>query len=277
MRLKYKLTYLFILLLAVHLPAHEFWLAPQQYIYSRTEEVNIRFLVGENFTGENWKGNRNKINTLKLFYADITDDISDGLCEDEGDSLQFSIHEEGTAMVAFNSSNSFIEMDAKTFNNYLTEDGLQAATDYRTQHKETDSAGREFYQRSVKTIVQIGTLKTNIYKKQTGLPVDLIPLSHPYQIKNGDSLTIQVLFHGNPLPNTKIRSWHKLPTGVTTNSYLSNANGEIRFPVMTSGEWMVSCVQMIHLEGNPNAQWQSYCGSLTWGYTGRNITAAASR
>lgn len=270
---------LFICSLLFLLPvfAHEFWLEPQQYLFSRTDEINIRFRVGENFTGENWSGNRQKINTLKLYYADITDDLSDALSDDEGDSLQFSIHEEGTAMIAFNGKNSFIELDAANFNAYLEEDGLYNVIDLRKHLNETDSIGREFYQRSVKTIVQVGALKTNIYKKQTGLPVDIIPLSHPYQLKNGDSLTVQVLFKGEPLNNAKIRTWHKLPTGVTSNSYSSNSKGEIRFPVTTSGEWMVSCVQMIRLEGDAKANWQSYWGSLTWGYTGKNITTAVSR
>ena len=257
--------------------AHEFWLEPQQYIYSRTEEVTIRFLVGENFTGENWTGNRQQIKTLTLYYADVTDDLSDALTDNEGDSLQFSIHEEGTAMVTFNNINSFIELDAATFTSNLEDNGLQNVIDLRKHLNETDTAGKEYYQRSVKTIVQIGALKTNIYKKQTGLPVDLIPLSHPYQLKNGDSLTVQVLFNGEPLKNAKILSWHKLPTGVTTNIYISNAKGEIRFPVITSGEWMLSCVQMIRLEGNPNVQWQSYWGSLTWGYTGKNNVTAFAR
>ncbi len=265
----------FLFLLPVF--AHEFWLEPQQYLFSRADEISIRFRVGENFTGDNWTGNRQKINTLKLYYADITDDISDALSDDEGDSLQFSIHEEGTAMIAFNGKNSFIELDAANFNAYLEEDGLYNAIDLRKHLNETDSIGREYYQRSVKTIVQVGALKTNIYKKQTGLPVDIIPLSHPYQLKNGDSITVQVLFKGEPLSNAKIRTWHKLPTGVTSNSYSSNSKGEIRFPVTTSGEWMVSCVRMMRLEDNANANWQSYWGSLTWGYTGKNINTAVSR
>lgn len=257
--------------------ANEFWLEPQQYLFSRADEVNIRFRTGEQFAGENWTGNRQEVKQLKLYFADITDDLSDALSDDEGDSLQFSIHEEGTAMLTFNNNNSFIEQDAATFNAYLEEEDLQTAINLRKHLNETDAAGKEYYQRSVKTIVQIGALKTTIYKKQTGLPVDIIPLAHPYQLKNGDSITVQVLFKGEPLNNAKILSWHKLPTGVTTNSYISNANGEIRFPVITSGEWMLSCVQMIRLEDDDKAQWQSYWGSLTWGYTGRNITAAASR
>jgi len=277
MRLRYKLTYLLILLLVLPALAHEFWLEPQQYIFSRTDEINIRFRVGESFTGDNWKGNREKVSELKLYYADIIDDLSDVISDEEGDSLQFSIHEEGTAMVTFNNTNSFIELDAEKFNAYLLEDGLQAAIDYRKKHNETDSIGREFYQRSVKTIVQVGALKTEVYKKQTALPVDIIPLSHPYKLDNGDTLKVKVLFRGEPLANTKIRTWHKLMGRVTDTSFMSNEKGEISFPVNTSGEWMVSCVTMIHLANDPKAQWQSYWGSLTWGYTGRNRSTSMAR
>ncbi|HLP36475.1 DUF4198 domain-containing protein [Lacibacter sp.] len=277
MKLKYKLTYLLILLLILPALAHEFWLEPQQYIFSRTDEINIRFKAGEAFTGDNWKGNREKVSELKLYYADIVDDLNDALSDEEGDSLQFSIHEEGTAMVTFNNTNSFIELEAEKFNAYLLEDGLQTAIDYRKQHNETDSIGREFYQRSVKTIVQVGALKTDVYKKQTTLPVDIIPLSHPYKLSNGDTLKVKVLFRGEPLINAKLRTWHKLLGKVRDTSFLSNEKGEISFPVSTTGEWMVSCVTMIRLTDDPKAQWQSYWGSLTWGYTGKNKSTIMAR
>ncbi len=277
MRLKYKLTYLLILLLVLPALAHEFWLEPQQYIFSRTDEINIRFKVGEAFTGDNWKGNREKVNDLKIYYADIVDDLSDAISDEEGDSLQFSIHEEGTAVVTFNNFNSFIELEAEKFNAYLSEDGLQSAIDYRKQHNETDSVGREFYQRSVKTIVQVGALKTPVFKKQTTLPVDIIPLSHPYQLKNGDSLTVKVLFKNEPLVNAKIRVWHKILNRAGDTWFISNEKGEVSFPVNTTGEWMVSCVTMVHLTDDPKAQWQSYWGSVTWGYTGKNKSTIMAR
>lgn len=259
-----------ILIIVLPVLAHEFWLEPQQYIFSRGEEINIRFKVGEGFHGDNWKGHQQKINELKLYYEDIADDLKEGISADEGDSLQFTFFEEQTAMITFNNINSFIELDAAKFNEYLQEDGLTNAIDYRKEHNETDSTGREFYQRSVKTIIQVGSYKTDVFKKQTTLPVDIIPLSHPYKAENNQSMKVKVLFKGEPLANHKIRVWHKLPSAVKDTSLQSDANGEISFPVTTKGEWMVSCVKIIRLENNPEAQWQSYWGSCTWGYTGNS-------
>jgi len=267
----------FCFLTALSLFAHEFWLEPQQYIFSRGQEINIRFKAGERFEGENWTGSKEKINNLQFYYADVSDNLNDGLNNAPGDSLQFSLFEEGTAMVTFNSTNSFIELDAQKFNDYLQEDGLTKAIDYRKEQNEIDSAGREYYQRSVKTIVQVGTKKTEVYKKQTSLPLDIIPLSHPYTIGNNQLMKVKFLFNGEPLANKKIKTWHKLLNQVTDSTFISDEKGEISFPVETSGEWIVSCVHMIHIPNDAKAQWQSYWGSVTWGYTGRVVQSDKSR
>jgi len=267
----------FCFLTALSLFAHEFWLEPQQYIFSRGQEINIRFKAGERFEGENWTGSKEKINNLQFYYADVSDNLNDGLNNAPGDSLQFSLFEEGTAMVTFNSTNSFIELDAQKFNDYLQEDGLTKAIDYRKEQNEIDSTGREYYQRSVKTIVQVGTKKTEVYKKQTSLPLDIIPLSHPYTIGNNQLMKVKFLFNGEPLANKKIKTWHKLLNQVTDSTFMSDEKGEISFPVETSGEWIVSCVHMIHIPNDAKAQWQSYWGSVTWGYTGRVVQSDKSR
>ncbi|MBX9783223.1 MAG: DUF4198 domain-containing protein [Chitinophagaceae bacterium] len=277
--MKFRTVFLCCILIFV-LPAlaHEFWLEPQQYIFSRGEEINIRFKVGEQFHGDNWKGSREKINDLRLYYGDVMDSsLSSGITDEKGDSLQFSLFEETTVMVCFNSTNNFIELDSAKFTEYLKEDGLTNALEYRKEHNETDSMGREYYQRSVKTIVQVGANKTDVYKKQTSLPLDIIPLAHPYMVHGKQKMNVKVLFHNEPLINHKIVVWHKMADGVTDSSYTSNANGEISFIVDPAGEWMVSCVNMIRLENDAKAQWQSYWGSCTWGYTGRHVVTDRSR
>jgi hypothetical protein len=41
---------------------------------------------------------------------------------------------------------------------------LTDAIEYRKKHNETDSTGYEFYQRSIKTIFQVGIVKDETYK-----------------------------------------------------------------------------------------------------------------
>jgi len=262
-----KILSLFLLLFfSFLLSAHEFWLEPEKFIYEPGDPINIRFLVGENFEGENWSGNSLKVNQLNFYSKDYTDDLSSEISDEKGDSIQISLYDEGTAMLTFNSNNSFINLDAEKFNEYLKEDGLQTAIDYRREHNESDSAGKEFFQRSVKTILQIGEVKDNTSSKKTNLPLDIIPLQNPYDLKENDSLTVKILFKKTPLKNAHIKAWNRIDNHTTFTDYTSDEKGEIHLPVNQKGKWMISTVKMVRLNNNKEADWQSYWGSLTWGY-----------
>jgi uncharacterized GH25 family protein len=254
-----------VFLLMLPILAHEFWLQPEKFMYQPGENINIRFWVGEDFNGMNWGGNHDKVSSLQLYRDDIIDDMADQLSGEKGDSLQLSIFDEGTPMVVFNSTNSFIQLDSAKFNTYLKEDGLTDALDYRAAHNENDSAGREFYQRSVKTLVQVGDKKSNI-SRQTNLPLDIIPLSNPYAAKSNDTLAVKLLFKKQPLNNQLVNVWQRSNGKTTKREYHTNSKGIIHFGMFTAGKWMVSTVKMIHLDNDPAAGWQSYWGSCTWGY-----------
>ncbi|HYF31422.1 MAG TPA: DUF4198 domain-containing protein [Chitinophagaceae bacterium] len=265
--MKKPLLLSFLLLFTALLSGHEFWLHPDKFIYRTGEQVNIQFLVGENYVGEHWKGDRTRIQTLWLYYANVIDNCANQLAGSESDKhLQMAFFEEGTMMFTFNNLNSFIEMDAIKFNEYLKEDGLLDALEYRAMHHEGDSMGRELYQRSAKTLVQVGEKLTDTYKKQTTLPVDIIPDENPYSLRDGERLKVRVLFHKKPLPNAAVKVWHRNNEQTVKHEFRTNQKGELEFPVFTSGRWMVSTVKMTRLQKHPRANWQSYWGSLTWGY-----------
>ncbi|MGB8191497.1 MAG: DUF4198 domain-containing protein [Chitinophagaceae bacterium] len=249
------------------LSGHEFWLHPEKFIYRSGEMVNIKLMVGENYEGENWSGSRARVKSLRLYYANVIDDCADQLSETEkGDSVQVSFFEEGTMMFTFNNQNSFIELEAAKFNDYLKEDALQDAIDYRTSHNQQDTIGREYYQRSVKTLIQVGSKFTTTYKKQTNLPIDIIPQENPYKLRDGEKLPIKVLFQGKPLANAMLRIWHRNNEQTVKSELRTNEKGEAEFPVFIYGRWMISTVKMVRLDNDPKADWQSYWGSVTWGY-----------
>jgi len=252
------------------LGAHEFWLQPNKFIYQWGEIINIRLLVGENFEGENWNGNKNNINSLRLYLGDATDDLSKRISDtSQGDSLRFAIYDEGTYVLSYNSKNTFIELDSLKFLAYLQEDGLQEAIDYRAANKETASPGREYYQRSVKTLFQVGEQTSALYKKDTGLPLEITPGMNPYDVKPNDSLVqmeVKVTFQQKPLINQLVKIWYRHNDQTIKQELTSDSSGVVRFTVQPTGRWMVSTVKMVHLPGDPKAQWQSYWGSCTWGY-----------
>jgi uncharacterized GH25 family protein len=264
--MKSLFTSITLLILFIILSSHEFWLQPEKYIYNRGDEINIRFLVGENFEGENWKGDSSKINTINFYYGGVKDEIPAGEFIEKGDSLQLRQYDEGTSMLTFSSNNSYITLDSAKFNAYLLEDGLNDAIEYRKQHNETDSGGREYYQRSVKTIIQVGTVKDETYKQSTSLPLDIIPQSHPYKLKEGEPVSVKIFFQNEPMRNAAVKIWNHYNNETKKIELISDENGLISFPIHLEGKWMVSTVKMVHTDDNPVAEWQSYWGSCTWGY-----------
>jgi len=262
-----KVFFLLLTLIVVRVSGHEFWIQPDKFIYNHGEPVNIKFLVGENFTGENWTGDRSKIKSLRLYFEDVTDkNCIDNVGGNKGDSLQIAMLDEGTVMLTLNTTNSFIDLEAAKFNDYLREDGLAEALKYREKNGDTTKNGRENYQRSVKTIFQVGSRFTNVFKKRTDLPLDIVPAEHPYNVAKDGDFKVKLFFKGERLKNTQVKVWHKLDSNISQQEYVTDDEGEIKFFLSPEGEWMVSCVKMIRLEDDPKAEWQSYWGSLTWGY-----------
>ena len=112
--MKKKIIFLLLLFIVINVSGHEFWIQPDKFIYKRTEPINIKFLVGENFNGDNWTGNKDTINSLQLYFADVIDkNLDDNLGNDKGDSLQLAMIDEGTVMVTLNTKNSFIDLEAR--------------------------------------------------------------------------------------------------------------------------------------------------------------------
>jgi uncharacterized GH25 family protein len=262
---KYLVT-IFSVFIIASLAAHEFWLQPDKFMIQPKQDVNINFLVGENFDGENWYGNKEKINSLILNTQKSTKNIASLFGNTKGDSLKLKITEEGTAMVLFNSNNSFISLDAEKFNAYLKEDGLQEAIDFRNTNGQNDSAGTELYQRSVKTILQAGKKRTENILKQTSLPLDIVPMQNPYAFAGNDSMHVRIFFKQQLLKEHLVKIWHRLNDKTTYTEAITDSNGEVAFENMLMGRWMVSTVKMIHTESEPKADWQSFWASCTWGY-----------
>ncbi len=262
------MVFLLFFISSQFLSGHEFWIQPQRFHFKRGETVNLRFRVGENFEGENWSGNKSGVKEIKLFYNGMHDELLNLLSDStNGDSLSMQFYDEGSVMVAYHSTNKYITLEPEKFLAYLKEDGLSDAIEFREKNNENDSVGREFYQRNVKSLLQIGVKKDSTFKKPTGLPLDIIPLRHPYLLKKGQSLPIKVLFQEEPLSNQMVKLWHKKSGKVTMVDYTTNENGMVYVPVSLIGEYMFSTVKMTRIESD-SAQWQSYWGSLTWGYEG---------
>lgn len=236
--------------------------------------ARIRFLVGEGFQGENWGGNKDKVH--QLFHYTPSDeiiDISSRLSTNKGDSLQLPLQDEGTHMVVFNSTNSFISLEADKFNEYLKEDGLDKAAQYRKEHNEENKKSTEHYQRSIKTLLQVGYKVTDVCTRPTLLPLDIIPEKNPYAVLPSQAslapvkVRFRVLFQSKPLADALVKIWYYPPGNpVKMDSLRTDKRGWVT-AVRHPGRYLVSCVHMERTPNNGEAEWQSYWASLSFEYS----------
>jgi uncharacterized GH25 family protein len=219
------------------IPGREFWLHPEKFIYKIGERINIKFLHGENYEGKNWSGTRSGIKALKLYYANVTDDCQDQLSEAaQGDSLQMAFFEEGTMMFTFTGQN---------------EPGANAGDS--TVH-------------SAKTLVQVGNKMTPTFKRQTQLPIDIIPADNPFGLTDGKKLKVKLYFQKKPLANTAVLLWHRNNEQTVKRELLTDNKGEVEFPIFIAGRWMISTAKIVNAGKETNGGRLHYLGSLTWGY-----------
>ena len=246
--------------------AHEFWLEPTKFLLKKNEQVLINMMVGEDYQGEHSNGHKYKIMKLDHFAANTKKDIRDKVSGDSMSRIVMAFSTSGNHLIAFANSSKFIELEALKFNNYLRSEGLDAVFRFRQQQGDTLKAGKERYQRCVKTLLQVDGKTDDTYAVDTGMPLEIIPTSNPYAIKSTGQITFKIRFNKLPLADGLVLAWH-LKDGKTTHTKLrSNTSGEVVFPVDRTGKWMISTVHMIPNENRSESDWQSYWGSYTFGY-----------
>ena len=252
-------------------PSIECWLQPDKFIYKWNEDINIRLFTGENFEGSDSEDGHSGLATLSVYFDGMKDDLPGDYSDENFDSIQLKILDEGTAMVVYNSFDTLSGMESEEFNVRLEKKGLSKVLDYRKQNNEMNSAGYLNHQQSVKTIFQVGKKYNNTFKIETSLPVDFIPQQNPYSLREGDSLEVLVLFQNEPISKQPIRLWHKKEMRTIITELITNEKGLIKFPVTLEGIWMLSTEKserqiVIEKTGPIINSWQSFTGSCTWGY-----------
>ena len=254
-----------ILLGSPYMFAHEFWLMPAKFRASVNELITLTLYVGEDFMGEIWQNKKLRTHKLTHFSGIEKEDLTTMAIESDSIDLVLKFEKEGTQVLAMESKNSFIALEPEKFNAYLKDDGIENIYELREKNGDLDKPSRELYRRCAKTLIQVGAKTDNTFKRNTGMPLEIIPLKNPYTAKPGDKMSVQVLYEGKPLANKMIVTWNKTATTKTRQQKLrTDDNGHLAFPLDQRGQWMVSLVHMIPLENNAEGNYQSYWGNLTF-------------
>ncbi len=261
---KRVISILFLIASGTFALAHEFWLLPKKFRFAVGEEMPVNFMVGENFEGEPWDLKKHKIEKLELYQLTKSSDIRALVKPDAKEKLKVKFTEEGTHLLVMQSNYAFIELAADKFNEYLKEDGLDNALEQRKKTNTLDKPAKEFYARFAKLLVQVGNKTDNTFKKRIGFKNEIVLDQNPYTLKSGDYLQCTLLYDGKPSPHQLVKVWNKIGNTTFLQNLYTENDGTVKFPINSSGPWMVSSVKMIPAE-KEGADWQSMWASLVFG------------
>jgi uncharacterized GH25 family protein len=184
-----------------------------------------------------------------------------------GDIFSIALHDEGTAMLSFQSKPTLCETPAADFQKLLLDDEQTTVLDSRKANNQEQSPGKVLNHQFAKTIIQVGNNRDKTFKEITGSPIEIIPKENPYTLAKDGDFKVRILFMGKPIANTPVKIWHRVGQKISIHRLKTDDDGEVSFFISAAGEWMVSTLVMNPLQNHNKADWESFRGTLTWGYT----------
>lgn len=248
---------------------NDFWLRPSQYHVSPGAIVYVHRLIGQQFKGERWTGNSQRVAQLLHYAPNDTLDLTQVATQQDTLQTTLSLNESGTHLIGFTSTEASLTQTALDFNNYLKAEGLDQVLLTRQRRKQLDKPVREAYRRCAKTLVQVGTATAGPFNAVLGQALELVPEQNPYALRPGTSITVRVLENGQPARGQLVHIWLKAGAATqpaTVQHVYTSGEGRVlvRLPP-TPVEVLITAVRMHPHRDAKTADWQSAWASLTFG------------
>ena len=169
----------------------------------------------------------------------------------------------GLVVVGYHSKPSPLVLTPQKFNQYLSEEGLEAVAALRAQRGETNAEARESFVRCAKALLLTGPAAAMQSDKALGFPLELVAERNPYLLKAGEDLRVQLLFKGQPIAGVLVAALNQRDPSARVAAR-SDARGEVRLNLSKTGAWLVKAVHMMPAAAGSDHQWDSLWASLTF-------------
>lgn len=244
--------------------AHEFWIEPEGYAVDSDEMIRADIRIGEEFQGDAFP-------FIPARFRSFSQHDAQGVAPVEGTIGEFPAltampRADGLTLFTYVSTERSITFQEwEKFQFYLDYEGLDNIPERHEARGLPRDRIREIYFRCAKTLVNVGPAISG-EDRATGMPIELVAMANPATIKPGDEVRFQLLWHGEPLPDTQVALFHK-PAGGTEADRITtrtDAKGHVTFTLDTPGAFMAAAVHMTEPEPDQDADWQSHWATLTF-------------
>ncbi len=248
-----------LLLLLLSLPAvalaHDYWLEPAAQ-GSVDQPLDIRMWVGDSFhKGEEKPYRKKKAASFVYVSGAGTVDLKPQAVDQATPVITVTPAASGGHLVAMSRSSSKVSLPGWRFTSYLSHEKLEEALEARKAAGTTWDEGRERYTRYLKTLVQVGDTRDEVYGTVLGHAFEIVPLNDPTTVAPGEALVVRILFEGQPKPGVRAMARSKAKDEVEA---VTDENGVARLVLPSAGVWLARAVFMRPCAGCSDAEWQSF-------------------
>ena len=242
------------------LSAHDMWIEPTTFSPGPGEIVGIKLRVGVDLLGDPIPRDPALI---RQFVVEDAEGRKPVVGRDGGDPAGFvRVAAPGMVIVGYQSNPSRVEMEARKFDQYLKEEGLEAIAAERARRGPAGPA-REIFSRCAKSLVQSGPALSAQRDRALGFTLELVAERNPFAMAPGEELPVRLTYEGRPLPGALVTAVNRTnPTEKV--SARSGKDGRVRLRLPRTGMWFIKAVHMVDAPAASGAEWASYWASLTF-------------
>lgn len=250
-----------IAILSVPLAAHDMWIEPTTFFPQSGQIVSVRLRVGQDLLGDPLMLDPSLVNQ---FVVKDREGLRPVVRRDGRDPAGLvRLTAPGVHVIGYWSNPSAIEIPADTFNQYLKEEGLDAASALRASRNETRTPAHEIFSRCAKSLVFSGATADVQGDRPLGFTLELVAERNPYAMRADQDLPVRLTYANRPLAGALVVAVNRLNPAEKLSAR-TDTDGRVRLRLRRDGMWLIKAVHMVPAPAGAHAEWASFWASLTF-------------
>jgi len=245
--------------------AHDLWIEPSTFRPAAGAEVTAALRVGQKLNGEPMPRIPPLVDRFVLRSA--TEEVpAEG--EPGADPAGAArVDGPGLYWIGYQSTAFPMSLEARKFEDYLRDEGLERVVELRARAGQSAAPGRERFYRCAKALVEVAGAPRAARERTAAAPLgftlELVPRKNPLDLRDGGDLPLALLFRGRPAAGVLVVALRKGETGAPVSAR-TDANGLATLRLPRGGFWLVKAVQMEPAPAGAGVDWESWWASITF-------------
>jgi len=263
-----------VLLIAVPLQAHDFWLIPLGFKVAVGAELTVLGQTSSAFPSSQSAVTVDRVATAMVVDARGSSAITDLAAAQTSLRLRSRPVTAGEKIVAVTIHPRSVRESSEAFQRYLVLEGAPEALERLKAEGRVprDSVTRR-YAKYAKSLVTVGTGGPAAWTRTVGHPLEFVPVGAP-MLAQDQTIAVRLVMLGKPVPHAKVHAGF-VPlggaAGLNTQAgteqvthFETDAQGIVRVPLRSTGLWNLRTIQIVEAAPGSGADWDTHWATLVF-------------